>query len=160
VSLEGGILTVGSVQVPWTGDLPTPGEYLTYREAKLQEEARAVYEERLALGVAREQARKDLPLSTYTEAYWKIDLHNLFHFLSLRVDSHAQLEIQLYGLAILGMIGAIVPWSVEAFTMYRLRGLTLSMLDREAIRRVVGGEDKAVVLMDLFESKGERDECH
>ena len=55
-----------------------------------------VYEQRLAAGVEREQARKDLPLSTYTEAYWKIDLHNLLHFLHLRMDVHAQDELRAY----------------------------------------------------------------
>src|SRR5262245_31264404 len=72
------------------------GEELSSRELALQRLAREVYQERLAAGVAREQARKDLPLSTYTEAYWKIDLHNLLHFLSLRMDSHAQHEIRSY----------------------------------------------------------------
>src|SRR4051812_29501243 len=62
----------------------TVGERLTEREHHLHLLGREVYEERLAAGVAREQARKDLPLSTYTESYWKIDLHNLLHFLSLR----------------------------------------------------------------------------
>src|SRR5690606_41485877 len=72
------------------------GVRLSAREKALQDEARAAYQERLSLGVAREQARKDLPLSTYTEAYWKIDLHNLLHFLSLRMDAHAQEEIRAY----------------------------------------------------------------
>ena len=72
------------------------GEGLSRAEDELQRKTREVYEERLRQGVAREQARKDLPLSTYTEAYWKIDLHNLFHFLMLRMDAHAQLEIRSY----------------------------------------------------------------
>ncbi len=72
------------------------GAQLSQKEAAFHRAARELYEERLAFGVAREQARKDLPLSTYTEAYWKIDLHNLFHFLSLRMDEHAQAEIRAY----------------------------------------------------------------
>src|SRR4051812_15396175 len=72
------------------------GERLTIQEKEIQDQARSVYNERLAVGVAREQARKDLPLSTYTEAYWKIDLHNLLHFLELRMASHAQAEIRDY----------------------------------------------------------------
>ncbi|MFZ9092635.1 MAG: FAD-dependent thymidylate synthase, partial [Planctomycetaceae bacterium] len=72
----------------------TLGAELTASEKELQEMSRRVYQERLDKGVAREQARKDLPLSTYTEAYWKVDLHNLLHFLSLSMDSHAQLEIR------------------------------------------------------------------
>ena len=70
------------------------GEGLTAAEADLLDRSREVYEARLASGVAREQARKDLPLSTYTELYWKIDLHNLLHFLGLRMDGHAQAEIR------------------------------------------------------------------
>src|SRR5262249_31481210 len=80
-----------------SGFLPVEaGEKVSKREEELHKLSRKVYEERLSLGVAREQARKDLPLSTYTEAYWKIDLHNLFHFLSLRMDAHAQDEIRAY----------------------------------------------------------------
>ena len=75
-----------------------PGS-LRARDAQLQSLAREVYEERIAAGVAREQARKDLPVSTYTEAYWKIDLHNLFNFLALRMDAHAQEEIRRYATA-------------------------------------------------------------
>ena len=77
------------------------GEALTAGETTLQELARHTYDARLAAGVAREQARKDLPLSTYTEAYWKVDLHNLLHFLQLRMDDHAQEEIRAYA-AIIG----------------------------------------------------------
>lgn len=104
----------------------TPQGYLTEQEAELHRLARQVYERRLKMGVAREQARKDLPLSTYTEAYWKIDLHNLFHFLGLRVDSHAQGEIREYGEAILKLITPVVPLAVEAFMDYRVKALTLS----------------------------------
>ena len=74
------------------GFLPADlGESLTDAEADLQTQARAVYEARLQAGVAREQARKDLPLSTYTEAYWKVDLHNLLHFLRA-ADGRARAE--------------------------------------------------------------------
>ena len=76
------------------------GATLSADEQRLHEETRRIYDARLAAGVAREQARKDLPLATYTEAYWKIDLHNLLHFLALRMDSHAQEEIRLYATAI------------------------------------------------------------
>lgn len=99
----------------------SPGEYLSYREQKLHVLAREVYEERIALGVAREVARKDLPLSTYTEAYWKCDLHNLLHFLSLRLDTHAQKEIREYAEAIAQIVAAWVPWVWEAFNDYNFR---------------------------------------
>ena len=76
------------------GSIPSLGARLSAAEQQFQAEARRLYTERIELGIAREQARKDLPLSTYTEAYWKIDLHNLLHFLALRMDSHAQEEIR------------------------------------------------------------------
>ena len=99
------------------------GEELTAEEAALQQQARAVYLKRLDRGVAREQARKDLPLSTYTEAYWKIDLHNLFHFLALRMDAHAQLEIRRYA-ETMGreIVAPLLPLSWEAFVDYRVQG--------------------------------------
>ena len=106
------------------GRLPaTDGSYLSSREGKLHSLAREIYRERLDMGVAREQARKDLPLSTYTEAYWKIDLHNLLHFLKLRMDSHAQSEIRQYAVAIGGRVMARwVPVTWQAFVDHRLGG--------------------------------------
>lgn len=92
--------------------------------------------------VAREQARIVLPLSTYTEWYWKIDLKNLLHFLALRCDSHAQEEIQVYGNAILDLIRPIVPWAIEAwedYSPYR-GGMILTRYEVEAIRRLVENE--------------------
>jgi thymidylate synthase (FAD) len=77
------------------------GYALTAAQKRFHAAARELYEERLARGVSRELARQDLPLSTYTEAYWKIDLHNLLHFLRLRMDNHAQWEIRQYA----GVIG-------------------------------------------------------
>ena len=68
------------------------GTILSNKEELLHQQIRELYDERIKNDVAREQARKDLSLSTYTEAYWKIDLHNLFHFLALRMDNHAQYE--------------------------------------------------------------------
>jgi thymidylate synthase (FAD) len=91
------------------------GRVLSCRETDLHDLAREIYQERLKCGVAREQARKDLPLSTYTEAYWKIDLHNLFHFLGLRLDHHAQLEIRTYAIAVAALASHIVPVAWKAF---------------------------------------------
>jgi thymidylate synthase (FAD) len=116
----------------------TEGRRLTRSEQELQELARKVYEERLAAGIAREQARKDLPLSTYTEAYWKIDLHNLLHFLALRMDSHAQLEIRRYAETIgREIVAPLFPLVWEAFLDYRVEALRLTRLDREVIARLV-----------------------
>jgi thymidylate synthase (FAD) len=113
------------------------GERLTAEEAQLQDDIRKAYERRIELGVAREQARKDLPLATYTEAYWKVDLHNLLHFLSLRMDSHAQLEIREYAWA-MGeqIVRPLFPLVWEAFVDFRQEGMFLSRLDRDVIRRL------------------------
>ena len=114
------------------------GQSLTEEEGHLQSESRRVYESRIERGVAREQARKDLPLSTYTEAYWKIDLHNLLHFLALRMDSHAQFEIRQYALA-LGeqIVRPLFPLVWEAFVDYRLEAMFLTRLDRGVIQRLM-----------------------
>ncbi len=114
------------------------GQHLSRREAELQKFAREVYEERLQLGVAREQARKDLPLSTYTEAYWKIDLHNLLHFLALRMDEHAQWEIRQYAQTIgYQIVKPLFPLVWEAFEDYRLEAMFLSRLDQGVVRKLV-----------------------
>lgn len=110
-----------------------PGEFLTSEEAELQRLTRSVYDTRIKLGVAREQARKDLPLSTYTKAYWKIDLHNLFHFLALRLHSHAQLEIRKYAEAIGKVVEATMPTAWQAFCDYRLNSTEITALDTEVI---------------------------
>lgn len=119
--------------------LPTDvGEKLTASETELQALCRRVYQERLDLGVAREQARKDLPLATYTEAYWKVDLHNLLHFLALRMDSHAQLEIREYSAAIgRKIVQPLLPMVWEAFEDYRLQASGLSRLEIGCIQRLM-----------------------
>jgi thymidylate synthase (FAD) len=88
--------------------------------------------------VARELARIDLPLSTYTQWYWKIDLHNLLHFLTLRVDSHAQWEIQEYGRVMAGMLKRVAPLSYEAWIDYDVCGAHVSRAELSAIRALVG----------------------
>lgn len=114
------------------------GENLTAAEAEFQTLARRLYEDRIALGVAREQARKDLPLSTYTEAYWKIDLHNLLHFLALRMDEHAQFEIRSYART-MGeeIVRPLFPLVWEAFVDFRLAAMYLTRLDRGVIQRLL-----------------------
>jgi len=116
------------------------GESLTAGETTLQEMARHTYDARLAAGVAREQARKDLPLSTYTEAYWKVDLHNLLHFLQLRMDDHAQEEIRAYAALIGDEIAARwVPLVWEAFNDYRRQALRLSRIEVEVVTALASG---------------------
>ncbi len=114
------------------------GEELTAAESDLIAQTHKVYADRLEVGVAREQARKDLPLSTYTEAYWKVDLHNLLHFLSLRMDSHAQQEIRDYATTIgRQIVKPLFPVVWEAFEDYRMGGMFLSRLDHEVISRLM-----------------------
>jgi len=120
------------------------GAGLSKSEAELQEMARALYEDRIATGVAREQARKDLPLSTYTESYWKIDLHNLLNFLHLRMDDHAQEEIRAYATVIGEQITARwVPIVWEAFRDYRKDSVTLSKAEAKIISLLVSGNRDA-----------------
>jgi thymidylate synthase (FAD) len=97
------------------------GKVLSKKEENLHNMNKEIYQKRIEVGIAREQARKDLPLSTYTEAYWKIDLHNLFHFLKLRMDAHAQLEIRSYA-KVIGeeIVSKWCPIAWEAFVDYRL----------------------------------------
>jgi thymidylate synthase (FAD) len=108
----------------------TPGEYLSAREREFHKMSDAIYKERLRFGVAREVARKDLPLSTYTRAYWKIDLHNLFHFLKLRCDSHAQLEIRSYANVIAAIVKECCPLAFEAWYDYSFSASNLTRLDK------------------------------
>jgi thymidylate synthase (FAD) len=120
---------------------------------EFQELARTNYAERLELGVAREQARKDLPLATYTEAYWKIDLHNLLHFLSLRMDEHSQVEIRSYA-HIIGnkIVSQWCPFTWEAFLDYRMNALPLTGPEVEVIQALARGEhDRAI---DLVKERG------
>jgi thymidylate synthase (FAD) len=114
------------------------GAKLSEDEHHFHVAARKIYQNRLEAGVAREQARKDLPLSTYTEAYWKIDLHNLLHFLSLRMDVHAQQEIRDYSTAIAeNIVKPLFPLVWEAFEDYRLGGLFLSRLEQGMMQRLL-----------------------
>ncbi len=112
----------------------------------MQDRARAVYQERLDRGVAREQARKDLPLCTYTEAYWKVDLHNLLHFLSLRMDAHAQQEIREYATVIGEQIVARwVPLVWEAFQDYRFGARSLSRIEWEILAQLGSGDRERAI---------------
>lgn len=115
----------------------TKGVEFSESEVEFHKHTARLYHRRLDAGVSREQARKDLPLSTYTEAYWKIDLHNLLHFLGLRMDSHAQQEIREYA-TIIGeqIVAPLFPLVWEAFQDYRLNGMFLTALDREVINTV------------------------
>lgn len=91
-------------------------------------------------GLARELARMNLTLNTYTQWYWKTDLHNLLGFLALRADPHAQYEIRVYAEAMMKTVKAWVPHCFEAFTDYRLGAVTLSAQMMDAVRRMLAGQ--------------------
>jgi thymidylate synthase (FAD) len=95
------------------------------------------YTEMLDMGLAREIARINLPLSNYTEWYWKIDLHNLFHFLRLRIDPHAQYEIRVYGEVIADIVKAVVPLAWEAFEDYNLNAVNFSKQEMNVISELI-----------------------
>ncbi len=103
------------------------------------------YEEMLAegddkQGLARELARMNLPANIYTQWYWKVDLHNLFHFLRLRADAHAQYEIRIYAEAIAAVVADWVPAASQAFEDYRMGGVTLSSKAIDCVKRMIKGE--------------------
>jgi thymidylate synthase (FAD) len=106
--------------------------------------------------LARELARINLTLGFYTQWYWKIDLHNLLHFLLLRGDAHAQEEIRSYAQAISDVAQRWVPLAWEAFVDYRLEAMTLSRAEGEAVRAMLGGERPDLAALGL--SKREQDE--
>jgi thymidylate synthase (FAD) len=107
------------------------------RWEKGRKDARSNYEWLTQQDVARELARIDLPLSTYTQWYWKIDLHNLLHFLKLRVDAHAQWEIQQFGEVMAGMVRCVAPLSYEAWIDYDVCGARLSRMELNAVRELL-----------------------
>ena len=107
------------------------------------DEQRTVYQkyERLReLNVAREIARNNLPLSLYTEWYWQIDLHNLFHFLRLRMDPHAQYEIRVYAEAMAQCAKAVAPMAYEAFEEHSLGSVAFSRAESEALSALLNGK--------------------
>ena len=105
-----------------------------------QKEAYENYSELIDSGLAREIARINLPLSLYTEFYWEMDLHNLFHFLKLRLDSHAQYEIRVYAEVILEMCRKVAPMATESFINHMNEGVNFSGEEMDALRRVLAGE--------------------
>ena len=128
------------------------GEALTRQEKELHDLSRKIYDERLEQGVAREQARKDLPLCTYTEAYWKIDLHNLMNFLRLRMEGHAQYEIRQYA-TIIGeeIVSRWAPLTWEAFKDYVFNSATFSEMDGRVISALAAGDkERAKTLVEDF----------
>lgn len=123
-----------------------------------QAQVYGTYQKLLDLGVARELARNNLPLSLYTEWYWQIDLHNLFHFLRLRMDPHAQYEIRVYAEALAQCAKAVAPIAYEAFEEHARGAVSFSQKECEALARMLEGGDAGLEGRSLavFEEKMER----
>lgn len=113
--------------------------YDHYQEMLNEDETGGVIDEDKP-SLARELARMNLTLNYYTEWYWKINLHNLFHFLALRADSHAQYEIRVYAEALLEVVKEWVPFAYEAFMDYRVNAVTFSANGIKAIKAMLGGQ--------------------
>ncbi len=123
---------------------PVPEEQARAAIARMQAAQRAAYEEYAGLvgaGIARELARIDLPLSLYTEWYWQIDLHNLFRFIQLRLDPHAQLEIRAYAKVLLDLARAVAPTAAASFEEHVLGGARFSREEMAELRRRLGGAE-------------------
>lgn len=109
-----------------------------------QKRAYADYSALIGKGLAREVARINLPLSLYTEWYWQIDLHNLFRFLWLRMDAHAQKEIRLYADVMFEIAKAVCPQASEAFEKHQLAGRRFSGPEMEALRNLLDGKESGL----------------
>lgn len=109
-----------------------------------QQKAYEVYKDMVEKGIAREIARINLPLALYTEFYWQMDLHNLFHFLKLRLDSHAQYEIRLYAEKILEIIKTVCPMAVSSFENTMEKAVSFNGEEMEALRKILNGEENPI----------------
>ncbi len=123
------------------GDALPPEAVIAFRTEleRVSGDASQFYSTALEAGVARETARLVLPLAYYTQWYWKINLHNLFHFLSLRLDAHAQEEIRRYAAEIAQIVRVVCPVAYEAFEEFTLEGVSLSRREQRALRAVLEG---------------------
>ena len=126
------------------GSLPEVYRMAVERWERLRSAAGDAYGWLLEEDVAREIARIDLPVSTYTQWYWKIDLHNLLHFLSLRVDPRAQWEIQQFARVMAAMVKRVAPLSYEAWIDYELESRPLTRVERGILSQVVEGSDEGL----------------
>lgn len=133
---------------------PEEAERIRGMMEKTQDDLYDEYQELLKTDLAREIARINLPVSNYTEWYWKIDLHNLFHFLNLRMDDHAQHEIQVYGEAIAEIVKAAVPMAYEAFEDYILNSERFSAKELAAIASMIPAVPSDVTELEPFGLKG------
>jgi thymidylate synthase (FAD) len=120
------------------------------------ERAYSEYEGMIEADIARELARVHLPISLYTQWYWKIDLHNLLHFLELRLNPHAQYEIRVYAEAMVQIIKDVVPWTWEAFEEFRLNARTFSGSEIVALSMLL--QNREVELPESIKKGGRRRE--
>lgn len=121
--------------------LPTPAVTAFRADVeRISQDAYRSYEKALEQGVARELARILLPVNLYTQWYWKTDLHNLLHFLSLRLDPHAQEEIRRFAQAMVPSVRAVAPVAYEAFEDFVLHSENLSRRERVAVRHLLDGK--------------------
>lgn len=125
-------------------DILSSEQELTYRN----------YEELLGMDLAREIARINLPLSVYTQWYWKMDLHNLLHFLKLRMDSHAQWEIRQYASAIAKIVADTVPLTWEAFEDYILNSTAISTQEQKVLIKLINNKFNKDEIIHLAEKNG------
>jgi thymidylate synthase (FAD) len=133
---------------------PEEAERIRSMMQSTQEHLYAEYQELLGTGLAREIARINLPVSNYTEWYWKIDLHNLFHFLRLRIDAHAQYEIRVYGEAMAQIVKAAVPVAYEAFEDYILNSEKFSGNELRALASMLKSVPSDPADLEQFGLKG------
>lgn len=128
-------------------------KHLTEKHKDQCEKAFAVYQELLDAGVARELARTVLPVGTYTEFYWKVNLHNFLHYSSLRTDNHAQEEIRMFASAMVDLVAPFIPFTFEAYEDYVVKAVTFSGPDLLRLRNRIQGKEET-----NYASKGENDE--
>jgi len=134
------------------------GDNLLSKQKSACDFAFYVYDELIEKGVSRELARAHLPQCTFTEFYWKIDLHNLLHFLQLRMEDHAQKEIRDVAVQVYEAIKPIVPVTCEAFEDFRLGSVTFSRLEIQALRDII--KDPVSASWRTISGRGENQEFH
>jgi len=138
---------------------PNEAEQIQSQLSETQRELYSEYKESLDKNLARELARINLPLSLYTEWYWKIDLHNLFHFLHLRLDAHAQYEIRVFAEAMASITKELYPIAYEAFEDYRLNSIGFTGPEIKILQQLLSSKDFTVEqLVELGLSKRESSE--
>lgn len=135
-----------------------PADTIRRIRTSIEEQQKAAfsgYTDLIGQNIARELARINLPLSTYTEWYWQIDLHNLFHFLKLRCDSHAQKEIRDYAEVLLDISRKVAPLATESFERHQRTGVTFSGEEMEALRLKLAGKEYSLSgkALERFEEK-------